>query len=146
MSYCEQADLEKTMSAESLIVLTDTEGTDVLNTAVLDRAITDAGSEINYWLADVAEIPLDPVPDVIRRMAVAITTYELAKTSRGGANEDQLRRYNAVIDTLRAVADGVLSVGAIDPTGVLTDADGTDTDVRVSAGTRTFTADTMAGY
>jgi len=145
MPYCTQTDLEKTMAAESLIALTDTEGTDELNEAVLSRAISDADSEINYWLADVAELPLDPVPGVIRKLAVVITTYNLAVTSRGGANDDQIRRFNAAVDMLRAVADGELSIGALDPTGILASADATS-DVRVLAGARTFTSDTMAGY
>lgn len=144
MAYCTEADLLLVMSNDLLVAMTDTEGEDVVNADVLARAIADADAEINYYLAGLFDIPISPVPDIVRSFAVNITIYKLSITSSGGAKDDQKMRYEQIIQKLQDISAGKIRLSAIDQSGSLTPA--TSSNVRYYSGTRVFTESTLSGY
>lgn len=144
MAYCTKSDLLLVMSNDLLVAMTDTEGEDVVNEDVLARAISDSDAEINYYLAGLFDIPLFPVPDIVRSFSVNITVYKLSITSSGGAKEDQKMRYEQIIKKLQDISAGRIRLIAIDQSGSLTSA--TSSNVRYYSRTRIFTESTLLGY
>ena len=69
-----KADLEKELSAKELLDLTDLNGNDVVDEAVLADAISDAES----FVASFIVIPADPTP-YLKSIAVDLAIYELKK-------------------------------------------------------------------
>lgn len=145
MGYCEKADLLLVMSTDLLVALTDVEGEDIVNEDVLARAIADACAVINYYLAGLFDIPIFPVPDIIRSFAVNITIYKLSVTSAGGAKPDQLLRYEQTIQKLQDISTGKIRLNSIDPEGSL-GSSASGGGVTYYAGTRVFTDDSLRGY
>jgi len=145
MAYCTKADLLLVMSNDLLIAVTDVEGEDVVDEDVLARAISDADAEINYYLAGLFDIPISPVPDIIRSFAVNIAIYKLSITSSGGAKDDQKTRYLQITQKLQDVSIGKVRLSAIDPEGLVSSASVTS-KVSFYSATRTFTESSLRGY
>ncbi len=145
MGYCEKADLLLVMSTDLLVALTDVEGDDIVNENVLARAIADADAEINFYLAGLFDIPISPVPDIIRSFSANITVYKLSITRSGGAKPDQLLRYEQIIQKLQDISAGKIRLNSIDPEGALESSTSSGA-VTYYAGTRVFTDDSLGGY
>jgi phage gp36-like protein len=113
--YCALADLEKQMPLEKLIALTDGDGAP--DTANIDRAIADAGAEIDAWAASQYRTPFDPAPPVIQKIAVDIALYNLFSRkgfdlSETSGDYNIYLRYKAALDFLKALAAGKAKVDA----------------------------------
>lgn len=115
MTYCTTQNLIDRFGETELIQRTDRTGTGVIDTAVLNEAISDADAEIDGYLTAYA-LPLTTIPANLERMACDIARYYLF----GDVMIDQVKaRYDNAIGYLKLVAKGQISI-APDTTGTVT--------------------------
>ena len=138
---------------ESSVVLSSDRNRDQdLDSTALARAIVDAEGEIDSYLATVYTLPLtgvtdiaEPeantsVPNVLRRIAADVAVYRVAADYGGALTDEKRRRYEDAIAWLKLVAAGtVLLGGTVTPT--LTAGFG----VSVESNERIFTRTTSRG-
>ncbi len=112
MPYATQQNLIDRFGEEELIQLTDRENLGEINTTVVDRALGDADSLINGYLAARYTLPLTaPIPDDLERLACDIARYQLY----GDRVTDQVaQRYKDAIALLRDVSTGRAQLGLDD--------------------------------
>lgn len=111
--------------------------------AVVNTAITDAGSLIDGYLAKRYPLPFAGAMNLLTVWARAIVRYLLHKDRRTLENDDPIvRDYRDATKSLQLVADGKLSLGATDPTV----ADSTGGDVQFDSDGRVFGRDQMRHY
>lgn len=139
--YCVQADLEAQIPVAALVRLTDDERTGAVNTARIDKAIANAGVEIDGYCQTKYPVPFNPVPDVIRKLAVDIALYNLL--SRRGFEEDSadraiVERYKAAVKFLENLARGVVRIGTPTPAPA--------SEVRVEGPPRVFSRDKLRQF
>ncbi|WP_051554371.1 gp436 family protein [Desulfobulbus elongatus] len=70
MAYSDLAALQERVPAQTLIDLTDDAGADQVDQGVIDRAVADADTEIDSYLAGRYRVPVAPVPDLLRRLSL----------------------------------------------------------------------------
>jgi len=112
--YCTIEDIKRQIPEATLRTLTDDEGTGEVNISRVEQAIADAGAEIDAYLQTQYKVPLSPVPEIVRKMAVDIAVYNLF--SRRGFAEDSgdkvvQDRYKAAVRLLENIARGVVRLG-----------------------------------
>lgn len=112
MSYCVLDDLKKQVSEQVLIGLSDDEGQEI-KLEIIDSAITTADAEINGYARTQYDVPFNPVPDIIRKLSVDITIYNLF--SRRGLDKEKdfniIDRYKGAIRFLENLAKGLVTIG-----------------------------------
>lgn len=140
MTYATQADLTDRFGATELAQLTDREAGQVIDTAVLNRALADADAEIDSYLATRYALPLASTPVVLVRLAADMARYRLHDDR---VTEAVRQRYQDAVSLLKRLASGeVLLDGAATPPAVATGS----VAVSVRAPTRVFGADELASY
>ena len=77
MAYSDLAALQQRMPAQTLIDLTDDAGGGVVNEDVTGRAIADADTEIDSYLAGRYPVPVDPVPALLQRLSLDLSVESL---------------------------------------------------------------------
>jgi phage gp36-like protein len=112
--YCAQEDLLERISEALLIELSDDGETGQVDASVVARAIADADAEIDGYVGTRHQVPLSPVPALIRKVSVELAIYHLY-SRRMGAPEEWRQRYQDNVRLLRDVAAGKVSLGADDP-------------------------------
>lgn len=118
MVYSTQADCLDQISETELVQLTDDAGLGVIDAGVVTRAIADADEEIDGYLGSRMEVPLSPVPGIIRKCSVDIAIYNLYARRQDTAPEIRKDRYKNAVGFLAKVAEGKISLGASDPAGI----------------------------
>lgn len=114
--YCSLEDLKQQFPEDKILELADDEGQgeftdDVL--AKIDFAIKQAGQEIDAYVAVKYPVPLEPVPDILNKIAIDIASYNLF--TRRGIEEDEkaiLNRYKNAVYLLKMIAEGKLELSA----------------------------------
>lgn len=114
MPYCTQSDLLEQISEDELIQLTDDAGTGSVDTTVVDRAIADADAEIDAYAGARYDTPFATTPDIIRKISVDISVYNLFARRRG-APEDRKERYKNALRFLENLSKGLVSLGVSTP-------------------------------
>lgn len=113
MAYCTQSDIEKQLPQAELVQLTDDDADGSPDTGVVDEAIAEADAEIDSYLARRYEVPLDPVPVLVKKLSVDLAIWNLY--SRRSVDEPiRKERYQAAVKLLQAIADGRATLG-VDP-------------------------------
>jgi len=77
MAYCTQDDILLKVDEETLIRLTDDADAGAVDSDMVDRAIADADEEIDSYLTLKYALPFSTVPNLVRRMSVAIAIANL---------------------------------------------------------------------
>ncbi len=115
MAYVTLQELEDRFGTEEILALTDRDGDGTPDSAVVDRAVADAGAEVDSYLEPRYTVPLaDPVPEMVRRVAADITRYRLYDN----APSDEVRtRYEDAVAWLKRVSEGKASIGVEMPGG-----------------------------
>lgn len=110
MAYCTLQDLIDRFGEGELVQLTDRSipPVGVIDEAVVDRAIADAGAEIDASLQARYALPLALVPPLLNRLACDIARYVLQADA---ASDEVRRRYEDARATLRQLASGQASLG-----------------------------------
>lgn len=108
MAYITLDDLTRRFGESEILALAD-DGTGSIDQEEIDRAIEDAGGEIDGYVAGGGyTVPLDPVPKIVASYACDIARYRLYHS----AATDQVRqRYEDAIKFLRMVAKGEVLLG-----------------------------------
>lgn len=115
MAYCDIDDILEQVSEDELIGLTDDSGTGVVDTAV-SRSIADADSEIDSYCGTRYAVPFSTVPAIVRKLSVDIALYNLySRRSHTDMPAIRQARYDAAIRMLKAVASGLVTLGADGP-------------------------------
>lgn len=112
--YCTQTDLLERTDQATLISLTDDADSGEVDASVVARAIADADAEIDGYVGTRHQVPLSPVPDLVRKVAVEIAIYHLY-SRRMGAPEEWRSRYEDNRALLRDISAGKVSLGEDDP-------------------------------
>lgn len=143
MAYCVLADLYNQISMADLIALSDDTGVAVVpNATVTSRAITDADAEIDAYLYGKYSTPLDPVPEIIKKLSIDLAIYNLSGRRGLGVSEERKERYRDGIRLLRDIQKGVASLGASTPAASSTGGPVSN----LSADDRIITMDIMTNY
>lgn len=117
MSYATVTDLQDRLGAPRLEQLTDLDDppSGAVVPAVAQKALDDAGAEIDGYLVGRYALPLAPAPAVLTVHCVTIAHYRLLGSA---ADEVTREAYRAVIRMLEMIARGdvqILAPGAPQP-------------------------------
>lgn len=110
MPYATQQDIVDRYSQETLLLLADRDGDQVIDSAVVDQALADASAEIDTYVAAKYDLPLQQVPEVLKRLCVDIVIYRLSSDA-DMATEEKRQRYEDAIALLARIAKGTVSLG-----------------------------------
>ncbi|MDI3480794.1 MAG: hypothetical protein PWQ97_449 [Tepidanaerobacteraceae bacterium] len=114
MMYCTLDDIKNQVPEDVLIDLTDDNGTGAINETIVDKAIIDAQEEIDVYASKLYTVPFNPVPGIIKKLAVDIAVYNLF--SRRGFDQESadsviLQRYKSAIKLLENLSVGTATIG-----------------------------------
>ena len=125
-----------------IIQISDRTGdADGIDDAVVNRALEDAGAEIDGYLAGRYKLPLSAVPRVLVNVGCDIARYRLYDDRV----TDQVRtRYEDAVKFLGLVSTGKLSLGL--DTSTTPSPVATDGGPAMCAGPRVFSQDTLRDY
>jgi phage gp36-like protein len=146
MNYCTLNDLKECAEESDLIELTDETGQGVIEEDKTDAAIAWAGELIDGYLRGPYNLPLDPVPGILKPLAVELSIYRLYRLKMKLSVPEPIREsYESSVKMLEAIRKGNINLGTL--------ADETDsrvpstTPVSISSpGDRVFTRETLKGY
>jgi phage gp36-like protein len=115
MAYCAQDDILLKVDEDTLIRLTDDEDAGAVDADIVERAIADADEEIDSYLAARYALPFETVPNLVRRISVAIAICNLygrrdVELPEGRKDEGDWAR-----KTLDRLAKGAMTLDAPDP-------------------------------
>ncbi|MCX2546572.1 DUF1320 domain-containing protein [Pseudomonas sp. COW5] len=143
MRYCTRADLG---NAIPLITLTQLSNDDPAATqpdeTVLDNSVRQAEELVDGYLRGRYQLPLDPVPTVLRDAVVYLARHWLYQRRPEGALPDAvISGRKDTLKLLENIRDGVITLGL--PTGQTLPEPG---EIRVRARPQQFSAQTWQGY
>lgn len=141
MAYVTQQELVDRFGEQVLIHLTDRDNTGAIDAVVVARAIADAASLADSYLAKVVKLPLGIIPAALGKISADLAFYYLHGES---AEKDTkvTRDYANAIAWLRDVSKGIvqLDVGGEAP------APAGGGSVKAVAPNRVFTRDSLRGF
>lgn len=110
MAYATITAMQQRFGERELIYLSERDDApvDVINTAVIEQAITDASDVIDGYLAGRYELPLVTVPNLLEQFCCDIARYKLGTND---TPEHIETRNKEAIKFLTSVAKGELSIG-----------------------------------
>jgi len=110
MAYSTKEDILEQISEAELVRLSDDAGAGQVDEAVVARSIADADAEIEAYLGERYQLPLSPVPALVRKLSVDIALYNLY-SRRLAPPEARERRYQEAKALLREAARGLATLG-----------------------------------
>ena len=141
MAYCTLDDLKLAIDEERLLELTDDEGLGEIVQARIDEAIATAQGEVDGFLQERYEVPLDPVPALVKGACRDIAIYHLYSRKVDVLPEIRVKRHDNSVKMLTHIAAGKISLGVADPPAEVN----ADT-VRVKAPDRIFSDDELGTF
>ncbi len=111
MSYCTEDDIAARLGEDGLKTLSDRNRDGVADAAALQHAIGSAAALIDSYLGIRFAVPVDPVPDALRTVAVDASVYFL-QLGCDSVTDDVRRQHELNIGWLRDVVRGTASLGA----------------------------------
>lgn len=143
--YCTLDDLKKRIPENDLIQLTDDADQGVIDEATVNDLIASAGEVIDGYLRGRYALPLNPVPGMIRAIALDLVIYVLyGRRPTFGIPEAVEKQQAVQMKILKQIQDGVVTLGS---NGVATPAAATSKNIiLVSAATPVFTNDTLRNF
>lgn len=149
MRYCSLADLQLAMPLATLIQLSNDTVVEygqpepTLNLAVVEEAVHQGEELVDAHLRGRYNLPLDPVPSMVKNMTVNLARHWLyARRPEGSELPDAVTRtYKSALQMLEAIRDGKLTIGV--PTGEAAPEPG---EMKVRARPRRFSSDLLDRY
>lgn len=139
MAYATQQDIIDRYGQDALYVAADRNNDDVVDNAVVGKALDDATDEINSYVGKKYQLPLPLVPTVLVRVCVDIALYRM---SFGTAlTEEKRKRYDDTVRLLKGISIGEASLGYDDGSN----AEPTAGDAELISNERLFTRQNMGG-
>ena len=114
MPYATAQDIIDRYGNDTLLMLTDRDNDDQVDTQVIEQAVADATAEIDTYVAAKYTLPLPTIPSVLVRLCVDISIYRLSATA-DMVTEEKRQRYEDAIALLRRIAKGEVSLGISQP-------------------------------
>lgn len=143
MAYATDADMLARFGFAQIVRVTDDTGAyAAIDAARLQTRLDDAAAEIDSYIAGRVALPLDPVPQILVRIACDIAWYHLLG-DRGGDIEAARARYQDAIAFLRRVAAGEVALGDETPGAAAPATGGTPIH---AAPPRKFRDDALRGF
>lgn len=111
MTYATLAMLVKRFGERELITLTDRAETPTgqIDTALVDQELANTDAVINGRVGVRYRLPLDPVPEEVADLALAIAIYKLHPFT---PNDKIVKDYELALRTLREIAAGDVKLDA----------------------------------
>ena len=144
MRYCSLDDLQLAIPPQTLIWLSnDDESATAVNAGVVEQAVVQAEELVDGFLRGRYNLPLSPVPTIVKDMTVNLPRHWLyARRPEGNELPDAVvRTYKSAMSLLETIRDGKLTIGQ--PTGEALAEPG---EVKVRARHRIFGQDTLDRY
>jgi phage gp36-like protein len=138
MSYSSKADIQKEISDEELIGLTDDEGAGQINDDRITAAIAKADGIIDSYCGQVTDVPFIIIPAIIKQHSITIAIYFLF-SRRSAAPEIRKDNYKDAIAHLKDISTGKATIGT-------TTEDDYEDKADISSGDRIFTRDKLKGF
>ena len=114
MPYATTEQVIERYGADQILLLTDRDGGDAIDTGAVERALEDASAEVDAYLAAKHQLPLSETPAVLTRLAADIAVYRLAVTADRRTEEHRVR-YEDAAALLKRIAKGEASLGLASP-------------------------------
>ncbi len=108
MPYATLQNLIDRFGEDELLRLSDHAGNGAIDANVVDGKLADADAEIDGYLAGRYTLPLQTVPEALRRIACDVARYHLHDDR---ATEQVTKRYDDAIKFLRMVSKGDVQLG-----------------------------------
>ncbi|MEH2138568.1 gp436 family protein [Nostoc sp.] len=109
MPYATVEEFEEEVGLQETVELTnlDDPSATTVNSDRLNKALLAASGEINSYLATRYQIPVDPVPSILKSYCIDIAWYRLAQNN---APEAFAKRYDNAIARLKDIEKGVMQL------------------------------------
>lgn len=134
--YCDKQALIDRYGEEELQRYAWDQDSEIINDAKVDQACTDASETIDLYIGSTTQLPLDPVPPILARIAAEIARYTLQDDN---PLDEARTRYESALRTLKDIAAGRASLGTPESTSTIVDAMRDDSD-------RIFTRESLADF
>lgn len=119
MAYSTLDDIKKSLTENSIIQLTDDEGTGTANQQRVDKAIADADEIINGYLRGHYDVPLSPAPGLVNKFSVEVSIFNLySRRPETEMPATVLLRYKEALRFLEQVQKGVASLGVSEESSI----------------------------
>lgn len=137
MTYATIDDIKARFGEEDLVYLTDRDGDGVIDQTAVDAALADAQATIDGYLRARYALPLDTVPDLLRRIAAVLAWWNL----HGGRAPEDVDALKADVEAkLDKVAKGRIAIDTGEGSGAPA-SDG----IRFEGPERVFTRESLDG-
>lgn len=114
MSYATQQDLVDRFGEQELVELTNREGGDTVDAAVVAKALADADAMVDTYLAGRYAVPVSPAPPLLVRLAADIARFFL----HGKAATESVRQaFDDALTMLQQISAGRASLPDAAPPG-----------------------------
>ena len=114
MRYCSLADLKLAIPAHTLVQLSndDVSATDI-DMSVVEESVRQAEELVDGYLRGRYNLPLSPVPSIVKDMTVNLARHWLyARRPEGNDLPDAVTRtWKAALQTLEAIRDNRITIG-----------------------------------
>ncbi len=104
MAYCTKSDILNILPEAELVQLTTDTGSTV-DDSVVGTMIAWADAEIDAYLGNRYQVPVNPVPEKLKALSVDIAVYRLY-CRRSSVPDARLNAYRDAVTFLRQVASG----------------------------------------
>lgn len=143
MHYCTRADIGKAIPELTLIQLSNDDPTAELpNESVIEDGVRQAEELVDGYLRGRYDLPLDPVPSVLRDAVVYLARHWLYQRRPEGALPEAVKDSRKdTLKLLESIRDGVVTLGM--PTGEATPEPG---KIRARARRQQFGDDLLERY
>ena len=140
MAYCDLEDILGSMDEADVIGYTDDDDAGTVDQSRVDQAIEMAGVMIDAYVGGRYQVPLDPVPDLVKRLAVDLAVFEIC-SRRSDPPENREQKRQQAVRLLEKIGAG----SAVIPGAVSAPAESGSNPVQISSADRVFTRDRMRG-
>lgn len=143
MRYCTRNDIGNAIPEMTLIQLSNDDPAAMLpNEGVIEDGVRQAEELVDGYLRGRYNLPLDPVPTVLRDAVVYLARHWLYQRRPEGALPDAVKDSRKdTIKLLESIRDGVVTLGM--PTGQAAPEPG---EIRVRSRPQQFSSDLWEGY
>ena len=140
MAYCTLDDILGSMDEADVIGYTDDEDAGTVDEARVDQAIEMAGVTIEAYIGGRYQVPLDPVPDLVKRLAVDLAVFEIC-SRRSDPPENREQKRQMAVRLLEKIGTG----SAVIPGAASAPAASGSNPVQISSAGRVFSRESLRG-
>lgn len=140
MAYCTLEDILGSMDEADVIGYTDDDDAGTVDQSRVDQAIEMAGVMIDAYVGGRYQVPLDPVPDLVKRLAVDLAVFEIC-SRRSDPPENREQKRQQAVRLLEKIGSG----SAVIPGAVSASTDSGSNPVQISSADRVFSRDRLRG-